>query len=78
MKLKHNFSLEESCDITLQTKVHVFKAVIFPVVMFGCERWTHKEGQAAKNWCFQIMVLENTLESLLDWKEIQSINPKGN
>ena len=38
---------------------------------------THKEGWAPKNWCFRIVVVENTLESLLDSKEIKAINPKG-
>ena len=44
--------------------------------------WTweldHKEGWAMKNWCFWTVVLEKTLESLLDCKEIKSVNPKGN
>ena len=38
----------------------------------------HKEGWALKNWLFQIVVLEKTLESPLDCKEIKSVNPKGN
>ena len=38
----------------------------------------YKEWQAPKNWCFWIVVLEKTLESLLDRKEIQPVNPKGN
>ena len=38
----------------------------------------HKEGWVLKNWCFQIVVLEKTLQSLLDWKEIKPVNPKGN
>ena len=38
----------------------------------------HKEGWAPKNWCFQLVVLEKTLESPLDSKEIKPINPKGN
>ena len=40
--------------------------------------WDHKEGWAPKNWCFQTVVLEKTLESPLDCKEIQPVNPKGN
>ena len=43
--------------------------------------WTwemdHKEGSVPKNWCFQIVVLEKTLEIPLDWKEIKPVNPKG-
>ena len=38
----------------------------------------HKEGWAPKNWCFQIVVLDKTLESTLDSKEIKPVNPKGN
>ena len=54
-----------------------WQAMVFPVVMYGCESWT-KEGWASKNWCFWIVVLEKTLESLLDCKEIKPVNPKGN
>ena len=50
----------------------------FPVVMYGCESWTIKESWTPKNWCFWTMVLEKTLESPLDCKEIQSVHPKGN
>ena len=38
----------------------------------------YKESWVSKNWCFQTVVLEKTLESPLDYKEIQAINPKGN
>ena len=60
---------------TLSTKVHLVKAMVFPVVMWelDCE-----EGWAPKNWCFWTVVLEKALESPLDCKEIQSVNPKGN
>ena len=50
---------------------------IFPVVMYGCESWTIKSWPP-KNWWFRIVVLEKTLESLLDSKEIKPVNPKGN
>ena len=59
------------------TKVHLVKAIIFPVVMYGSESWTIKSW-AMKNWCFWTMVLEKTLESPLDSKEIQPVHPKGN
>ena len=52
--------------------------MFFPVVMYGCESCTIKEGWAPKNWCFWTVVLEKTLESLLDSKEIQLVNPEGN
>ena len=59
------------------TKVHPVKAMVFPVVMYGCESWTIKKT-APKNWCFWTVVLEKTLESPLDTKIIKSVNPKGN
>ena len=68
----------KSKDIILLTKIHIVKAVVFPVVMYRCESWTHKEGWAPKNWCFWTVVLEKTLESPLDCKEIKSVHPKGN
>ena len=56
---------------TLLTNVHIVKAMVFPVVvMCGCEL-DYKQGWAPKNWCFQIVVLEKTLESPLDCKEIK-------
>ena len=66
----------KSRDITLPTKVYLDKAMVFPVIVYRCEL-DHKEGWAPKNW-FRIMVLEKTLESPLDCKEIKSVNPKGN
>ena len=45
-------SILKSRDITLPTKVHLVKAMVFPVVIYGCESLDHKEGQAPKNWCF--------------------------
>ena len=64
-------------DTILSTKVHTVKAMIFPVVMYECEL-DHKEGWVLKNWCFWTVVLEKTLESPLDCKEIQPVHPKGN
>ena len=52
--------------------------MVFPIVMCRCESWTVTKGWAPKNWCFQTVVLEKTLESPLDSKEIKPINPKGN
>ena len=70
-------SILKSRDVTLPTKVQV-KAMVFPVVMYGCESWTIKKSWALKNWCFWTVVLEKTLESPLDCKEIQLVYPKGN
>ena len=71
-------SILKSRDITLPTKVHLVKALVFPVVMYECESLDHKESWALKNWCFWTVVLEETLESPLDCKEIQPVHPKGN
>ena len=62
----------KSRDITLPKKICLVKAMVFPVVMYGYEL-DYKESQAAKNWCFWTVVLEKTLESLLDCKEIQPV-----
>ena len=61
----------------MPTNVHLVKAMVFPVVMHGCEL-DYKESWAAKNWCFWTVVLEKTLESPLDSKDIKPVNPKGN
>ena len=63
--------LNSSVQQTLPTKVRLVKAMVFPVVMYGCESW------AQKNWCFWTVVLEKTLKSPLDCREIQSVHPKG-
>ena len=70
-------SIFKSRDITLPTKVCRIKAMVFPVVMYGCESWTIKKA-APKNWCFWTVVLEKTLEGPLDCNEIQPAHPKGN
>ena len=56
------------------TKVHIVKVMVFPVVMYGCERWTIKKSECRRTDAFE-MVLEKTLESLLDCK-IKPVNPK--
>ena len=70
-------SILKSGDITLLTKVCLVKVMFFSVVMYGSESCTIKKTEP-KNWCFWTVVLEKTLESLLDCKEIQPVNPKGN
>ena len=70
-------SILKSRDITLPTKVHLVKAMVFPVVMYGCESWIIKKAEVLKNWCFWTVVLEKTLESPLDCKQIQPVHPKG-
>ena len=69
-------SILKSRDVTLPTKVHLVKAMVFPVVIYGCESWTIKRDEcrridAFELWCWR------TLESPLDCKEIQPVHPKG-
>ena len=68
-------SILKSKDITLLTKVRLVKAMVFPVVTYGCESWTIK--LRLKNWCFSTVVLEKTLEGPLDCMEIQPVHPKS-
>jgi len=68
----------KSRDITLPTKVRLVKAMVFPVVMYGCESWTVKKAECQRIDAFELcVVLEKTLESPLDRKEIQPVHPKG-
>ena len=71
-------SILKSRDVTLSTMVRLVKAMVFPVVMYVCESWTIKKAEHRRIWCFWTVVLEKTLESPLDCKEIQSVHPKGN
>ena len=61
-------SILKSRDITLPTKVHLVKAMVFPVVMYGCESWTIKKGECQRIDAFKFVMLEKTLESPLDSK----------
>jgi len=70
-------SILKSRDITLPTKVCLVKAMVFPVVMNECESCTIKKAECQRIDAFEL-VLEKTLESLLDSKEIQPVHPKGN
>ena len=70
-------SILKSRDISLSTKVHLVKAMVFQLYVWMWEL-DYKESWVLKNWCFWIVVLEKTLESPLDGKEIQPVNPKGN
>ena len=70
----------KNSDITLPTKVLLVKAMVFPVVIYGCI-WLYiyyKGSWVLKNWCFWTVVLEKTLESPLTCKEIQPVHSKGN
>ena len=65
-------------DITFPTKVHLVKAMVFPVVMYGCESWTIRKAEHRRIDAFEMWFLEKTPESPLDCKEIKPVNPKGN
>ena len=69
-------SVLKSRDITLLTMVHIVKALVPPVVTYGCKNWTVKKT-TPKN-CLQTVVLQKTSESPLDRKEIKAVNLKGN
>ena len=69
-------SILKSRDITLPTEVRLVKAMVFPVVMYGCESWPIKKAERRRVDAFEL--LEKTLESPLDYKEIQPVHPKGN
>ena len=60
------------------TKVCLVKAMVFPVVMYGCESWAIKKAECQRINAFETVVLEKTLESPLDSKEIQPVHTKGN
>ena len=70
-------SILKSRDITLPTKVHLVKAMDFPVVTYGCESLTIKKAERQRI-DVSTVVLEKTPESPLDFKEIQPVHPKGN
>ena len=70
-------SIFKNRDIPLPTKVCLVKAMVFPVVMYGCESWTVKKAERWRIDAFELVVLEKTLESPLDCKEIQPVHSKG-
>ena len=70
-------SILKSRDITLPTKVHLVKVMIFPAVIVWMWELDYKETWVLKNWWFWTVVLEKTFESPLDCKEFQSVHPRG-
>ena len=64
-------------DITLPTKVRLVKAMVFPVVMYGCENWTVKKAERQRIDAFELRCWIKTLESPLDCKEIQPVHSEG-
>ena len=71
-------SILKSRDITLLTKVHLVKAMAFPVVMNGCESWTIKKAEHRRIDAFELWCWRRLLRIPLDCKEIQRVNRKGN
>ena len=69
-------SIFKSRDITVPTKVCLIKAMVFPVVMYGCESWTVKKAECQRTDAFELWCWRR-LESPLDCKEIQPVHPKG-
>ena len=69
-------SILKSRDITLPTKAHLVKAMVFSSGHVWMWELDYKESWAPKNCCFWTVVLDKTLESLLDCKEIQPVHPK--
>ena len=66
-------SILESRDITLPTKFHLVKAMVFPVVVYGCESWTVKKAEHQRIDAFELWCWRRPL----DCKEIQPVHPKG-
>ena len=71
-------SILKNRDITLPTKVHLVKAMIFLVVMYGCESWTIKKAEHQRIDALELRCWRRRFESPLDCKEIQLVHPKGN
>ena len=70
-------SILKSRDITLPTKVHLVKVMVFPVVMYGCESWTIKKAKHRRIDAFELWCWRRLFESPLDCREIQPVHPKG-
>jgi len=75
-------SILKSRDITLLTKVCLVKAMVFPVVMYGCESWTVKKAErrridAFELWCQRRLLRVPCAKAPCQGKEIQPVHPKG-
>ena len=70
-------SILKSRDITLPTKVHLVKAMVLSVVMYGCESWTVKKAEHQRIDAFELWCWRRLLKSPLDCNEIQPVHPKG-
>ena len=70
-------SILKGRDITLPTKIRLVKAMVFPMVMYGCESWIIRKAEHQKIDAFELLCWR-ALESPLDCKEIKPVNPTGN
>ena len=68
-------SIIKSRDITLLTKVRLVKAMVFPVIMYGCESWAIRKAERRRIEAFELA--EDSIECPLDYKEIQPVHSKG-
>ena len=68
-------SIFESRDITLPNKVHLVKAMIFPMVMYGCESWTVKKAERRRIDAFELWCWRRLLR--VPWTGRRSVHPKG-
>ena len=71
-------SIFESRDVTLPTNVRLVKAMVFPVVMYGCESWTIKKAERRRTDAFELWCWRRLLRVPLDCKVIQPVHPKWN
>ena len=71
-------SVLQSRDITLLTKDHLVKTMIFPVVMYGCEIWTMKKAERCRIDVFELWCWRRLLRVAWTVREIEPVNPKGN
>ena len=74
--MTHLDTILKSRNITLSTNVHLVKAMVFPVVMYGCDSWTIKKAECRRIHAFELWCWRRLL-SPLDCKEIQPVHPKG-
>ena len=71
-------SILKSRDITLPTKVRIVKAIVYTVVMYGCDSWTIKKAELQKIDSFELWCWRKLFESPLDCRKIKPVNPKRN
>ena len=70
-------SILKNRGLTLLTKVHIVKAMVFPVVMYRCEGWTIKNAESQRIDAFKLWCWRRLVRVSLDYKEIKPVNPKG-